>query len=109
MILFSDCILFLLVGISLPEIRWPVLEFPCSLSNPAVVSASLGPQPMGSTHNGGTEEVGEHSCWPRICIAPCGLDFPLGMGAAGNTHPCKPPGSQNQGPIHVSQPCMGDR
>ena len=109
MILFSDCILFLLVGISLPEIRWPVLEFPCSLSNPAVVSASLGPQPTGSTHTGGTEEVGEHSCWPRICIAPCGLDFPLGMGAAGNTHPCKPPGSQNQGPIHVSQPCMGDR
>lgn len=83
MILFSDCISFLLVGISLPEIRWPVLEFPCSLANPAVVRASLGPQPTGPTHTGGIEEVGERSCWPRICIAHCGLDFPLGMGGGG--------------------------
>lgn len=89
-----------------------MLEFPDSLSNPAV-SASLGPQPTGSTRTGGME-VGELQGL-RI---PAGLTsplltevwvFPWGWGRGGNTRPCKLPGSQNQGPIRVSQPCMGDR
>ena len=88
MIFLSDCILFLLVGISLPEIPLACVGVPQLLVKSCCRQCFF--RTMANrihTHwwdrGGGRTPRTPHSCWPHISIAHCGLGFPLGMGGGG--------------------------